>query len=267
MGKRRTIGNKVKNKLDAVFQSGKPGLLNVYCTAGYPRLNSTGEVIKALQQHGADMIEIGMPYSDPVADGPVIQESNMQALDNGMTMELLFAQLIKMKDEVHVPVILMGYLNPVLQYGMERFCFDAEKAGIAAVIIPDLPMYEYAQLYLPLFQQHRLHFIFLVTPDTDKKRLKKADGLSSGFLYAVSSASTTGQDNGLTAKEDYFLALREAKLRNPVLIGFGIKDKAGFQLASQYASGAIIGSAYIKAIKKSADIEQDTKAFLGAVLH
>lgn len=254
------------NKLDKVFITGKKNLLNVYYTAGYPFIDSTAEVILALQKNGADMVEIGMPYSDPIADGPVIQESNMIALHNGMNMHLLFEQLEAIKEQVQVPVILMGYLNPVLQFGIDKFCSAAESAGVSAVIIPDLPMYEYEQLYRPLFMKHNLHFIFLVTPGTRIKRLKKADRLSNGFLYAVSSSSTTGQ-NSVSFREDYFESLRKAKLKNPIMIGFGIKDKETFQAACSYANGAIIGSAYIKALKNSTDIELSTRDFIGSIIH
>lgn len=254
------------NKLDEVFKTGKKNLLNVYCTAGYPFIDSTAEVILALQKNGADMVEIGMPYSDPIADGPVIQESNMIALGNGMNMHVLFEQLEAIKEQVQFPVILMGYLNPVLQFGIDKFCSAAESAAVSAVIIPDLPMYEYEHLYEPLFMKHHLHFIFLVTPGTDKKRLKKADQLSNGFLYAVSSSSTTGQ-NTVAFGEDYFESLHRAMLKNPVMIGFGIKDKETFQAACRYANGAIIGSAYIKALKNSTDIELTTRDFIGSVIH
>ena len=254
------------NKLDAVFKSGKKNLLNIYCTAGYPQLNSTGEVILALQNNGVDMIEIGMPYSDPVADGPVIQESNMKALANGMHLTLLFQQLQALKPQVSVPVILMGYLNPVLQFGIEKFCACAENAGVSAVIIPDLPMFEFEHLYASIFKKHNIHFIFLVLPDTNKKRLKEADRLSNGFIYAVSSSSTTGQGM-VVLDENYFTFLSEAKLKNPVMIGFGIKDKDTFLSACKYAHGAIIGSAYIKALQNSTDIDLDTRNFIGTVLH
>lgn len=254
------------NKLDSVFKSGKKNLLNVYCTAGYPHLSSTAEVLMALQNNGADMVEVGMPYSDPIADGPVIQESNMVALNNGMDMHILFQQLDIIKMQLHIPVILMGYLNPVLQFGIENFCEAAAKAGVSAVIIPDLPFYEFELHYRSLFRKHNIHFIFLVTPGTTPERLKNADRLSSGFLYMVSSSSTTGQSTA-TFNEGYFKALGAAKLKNPVMIGFGIRDKETFSSACAYADGAIIGSAYIKAISNSINIDLDTKNFIGSILN
>jgi len=254
------------NRLDEVFKAGKKNLLNVYCTAGYPNLTSTGEVILALQKHGVDMVEIGIPYSDPIADGPVIQESNMIALKNGMNMYLLFEQLEMIKHQVHIPVILMGYMNPVLQFGIEKFCFAAEKAGVCAVIIPDLPMYEYEKLYRQYFNKHALHFIFLVTPETGKKRLKKADELSNGFIYAVSTSSTTGKNN-TAFNIDHYKTFKNGNLKNPVMIGFGIKDKQGFLSACTHANGAIIGSAYIKTLKTSTDIDLNTSEFISSILN
>ena len=253
------------NKLTEVFAWGKKNLLNIYCTAGYPFIDSTAKVIFALQDNGADMVEIGMPYSDPIADGPVIQESNMAALANGMNMHLLFEQLEAIKEKVHIPVILMGYFNPVLQFGVEKFCEAAERAGISGIIIPDLPMHEYEALYQPLFIKHNLSFNFLITPETDKKRLKKADRLSEGFIYAVSSSSVTGKTN-TAFKEDHFDFIRRAKLKKPVMIGFGIRDKASFRHACRFANGAIIGSAYINALKKNNDIELVTREFIKDII-
>lgn len=253
------------NKLDVVFKSGKKNLLNVYCTAGFPRLDSLEEVMLSLQENGVDMIEVGMPYSDPIADGPVIQQSNMTALANGMKMEVLFTQLESLKDQVHVPVILMGYFNPVMQFGIERFCAAASKAGVSGVIIPDLPLPEYKKLYKKWFDKFELSFIFLVTPNTDKKRLRIADKMSSGFLYAVSSSSITGQGND-TFNEKYFSDLRDSGLANPVMIGFGINDKATFDRACRFGSGAIIGSAYIKAIGNADNISTATRSFVNSIV-
>ncbi|MDB5201396.1 MAG: tryptophan synthase, alpha chain [Ferruginibacter sp.] len=250
------------NLLDKTFADKRNNLLNIYCTAGFPKMESTAEVMLALQSGGADMIELGMPYSDPIADGPVIQESNMQALANGMTIGRLFTQLDEVKDQVHIPVILMGYLNPVLQFGMEKFCAAAAAAGVSGVIIPDLPMYEFEHIYKPMFEKHGVHFIFLVTPETGGKRILKADALSRGFLYAVSSASTTGSNAGLESQVGYFKKLAGMSLANPILIGFGIKDAQSYQLAAAHAAGGIVGSAYINAIRASANITEDTAAFI-----
>lgn len=238
----------------------------MYCTAGYPHLDSINEVLTSLQEHGADIIEIGMPYSDPIADGPVIQQSNMLALENGMSIPVLFEQLKNTRSNIHIPIILMGYMNPILQYGLEKFCMDAEAAGVDGVILPDLPMYEFETEYHQLFDKYNLRFVFLVTPETSEERVKKIDGLSSGFLYAVSSSSTTGSNKAIEDQQMYFKKLSEMKLNNPILVGFGIKDRSTFLAACQYTNGAIIGSAYIKALEGSTDIDQSTKEFLNSVL-
>ena len=253
------------NKLEKVFQQQNNNLLNVYCTAGFPKLDSTAEVLLALQNEGVNMIEVGMPYSDPIADGEVIQKSNMQALENGMTIELLFAQLKKVKSNITVPLILMGYLNPVLQFGIENFCKAAFDSGVSGIILPDLPMQEYEQVYKKYFVQNNLSFIFLITPNTSTERIIKADELSSGFLYAVSSSSTTGSNNANEDKEVYFKKLAALKLKNPLMIGFGINDSKTYQTACKYAVGAIIGSAYIKAIAKTKSINKATKAFIKTI--
>lgn len=255
----------MNNKLTQLFQQNNKSLLNVYCTAGYPKLSSTTEVLFALQENGVDMIEVGMPYSDPIADGPVIQQSNMVSIENGMTIELLFEQLNSVKNTITVPLIMMGYLNPVLQYGLEKFCEDAAAAGIAGIILPDLPMYEYEELYAPLFKKHKLCFIFLITPQTSEERIKKADKLSSGFLYAVSSSSTTGSNLNKEDKTAYFERIADIKLKNPLMIGFGINDRATFDTACNYASGAIIGSAYIKALTENNDINNSTANFIQTI--
>jgi len=256
------------NKLDILFQHKSAGVLNIYCTAGYPQLNSTPEVINALQKNGADIIELGMPYSDPLADGEVIQHSSSIALTNGMTIAKLFEQLegIAEKKQINVPVILMGYMNPMLQYGIEKFCAAAEKVGIAGVIIPDLPMYEFETQYRQLFEEHDLKFIFLITPETGEERIRKIDALGSGFIYAVSSSSTTGNNKPIEEQAAYFKKIKEMNLRNPVLIGFGIKDKQTFDAAAKYANGAIIGSAYIKALENSTDIDGVTAQFINKIL-
>lgn len=253
------------NKLIQLFEIKNKNLLNVYFTAGFPKKESTAEVLLALQKSGADMIEVGMPYSDPIADGPVIQDSNMIAIANGMTIELLFKQLKTVKKNIHVPLILMGYLNPVMQYGIEKFCADAAIAGVSSLILPDMPMYEYEHTYKKYFIQNKLSFIFLITPQTSKERIKKADSLSSGFLYAVSSNSITGSTLSNEGQNEYFVKLAAMKLKNPLMIGFGINSKQTFDNACRYAAGAIVGSAYIKAIAKSENIETATKAFVKTI--
>lgn len=254
------------NRIDKLFAQKKKNVLNVYCTAGYPHLNSTIEVLTALQQNCADLIEIGMPYSDPLADGPVIQQSNMVALENGMSISKLFQQLQSVRATIQVPIILMGYMNPIMQYGLEKFCAAAEAVGVDGIILPDLPMYEFETTYQLLFEKHGLKFIFLVTPETGEERIRKIDSLSSGFLYAVSSSSTTGNNKAISDQTGYFKKLQAMQLNNPILVGFGIKDKTTFQSAAAYTNGAIIGSAYINALKNSIDIQATTKEFLNTIL-
>lgn len=254
------------SRIKEVFNKKKSHVLNVYCTAGYPQLNSTLEVMKALQENGADIIELGMPYSDPLADGPVIQQSGAVALANGMTIATLFEQLKNFRSQISIPVILMGYMNPVLQYGFEKFCADAAAVGVDGLILPDLPEYEFETIYGANIQQHNLDFIFLVTPETTTDRIKRLDQLSSGFLYAVSSSSTTGGEKTTAASEEYLQRLKDAQLKNPVLVGFGISNKQSFDAVCQLADGGIIGSAYIKALENSADVNAATKSFLSSIL-
>lgn len=253
------------NRIDELFKNKHHGILNVYCTAGYPKLDSTGDVLAALQNYGADIIEVGMPYSDPIADGPVIQQSNMAAIENGMSIPVLFEQLKNIRTSINLPIILMGYMNPVMQYGLEKFCAAAEAVGVDGIILPDLPMYEFETEYQSLFTKHGLRFIFLVTPETGEERIRKIDSLSSGFLYAVSSSSTTGNNKAIEDQELYFKKLQEMKLNNPILVGFGIKDSATFTAACQHTNGAIIGSAYIKALDKNS-VDLSTKEFLNSIL-
>ena len=246
-------------------------VLNVYCTAGYPQLNSTLTVMKALQDNGADLIELGMPYSDPLADGPVIQASGSNALENGMTIAVLFQQLKDFRADanqggIQVPVILMGYMNPVLQHGFEQFCADAAAVGIDGLILPDLPQHEFETEYGAIIKKYGLDFIFLVTPETSVDRVRKLDALSTGFLYAVSSSSTTGNEKDFDAVEKYLQRLQSLQLKNPILVGFGIKDKSTFEAACKYSNGAIIGSAYIKALENADDIPLATKEFLDTIL-
>ena len=254
------------SRIQNLFQQKQNNVLNIYCTAGYPTLNSTMEVMEALQANGADLIELGIPYSDPLADGPIIQESGGIALQNGMTIKILIAQLQQMRKTIHLPVILMGYINPVLQYGFEKFCKDVAAAGVDGLILPDIPMREFETEYSAITKKYGLDFIFLVTPETSEERIRKIDALSSGFIYAVSSSSTTGKDKNFSDVELYLKRLKAMHLKNPVLVGFGIKDRPTFQSACNYANGAIIGSAYIKALQQNADIKQSTKAFLEGVL-
>src|SRR6187397_1021815 len=252
-------------RIQELFKRKDNKILNVYCTAGYPLLNSTMEVIKALQKNGVDIIELGMPYSDPLADGPVIQQSSSIALANGMTIKKLFEQLKDLRKEISVPVVLMGYMNPVLQYGFEKFCSDAAAVGIDGLILPDLPEHEFETEYGDIIKKHRLDFIFLVTPETSEGRVRRLDELSSGFIYAVSSSSTTGGDKNLSEIKSYLQKLKAMSLKNPVLVGFGIKDKSTFETACANANGAIIGTAYIKALAKPGNVTDITSKFLESI--
>lgn len=254
------------NQIQKLFSEKDKNILSIYFTAGFPQLNDTETVLKSLENHGADMIEIGMPYSDPLADGPVIQNSSMKALQNGMTIKILFEQLNNCVRKVHVPLILMGYLNPVLQYGFENFCIDAKKAGISGIILPDLPIVEFENEYSKILKENNLDFIFLITPETSEERIQKIDSLSHGFIYAVSSSSVTGRDTNLKARENYFQRIKNMNLKNKVMIGFGIKDHKTYEQACKYAAGAIIGTAYIKAIENPDSIDSNTQKFLNSIL-
>lgn len=254
------------NRLDSMFQQKSKNILNVYCTAGYPQHDSTLAVMTALEQHGADLVELGMPYSDPLADGPVIQASSSVSLANGMTIAKLFDQLRNFRHQVHIPVILMGYMNPVLQFGFEKFCQQAAAVAVDGLILPDLPIYEFENEYGPIVKRYGLDFIFLITPETSEERIRKIDELSTGFIYAVSSSSTTGSDKNMTDVNAYLQKLQSMKLKNPVLVGFGIRDKKSFDEACMHANGAIIGTAYIKALEGSADVGETTRLFLTKIL-
>ena len=254
------------SNLELVFKEKSKRILNVYCTAGYPSLDSTMKVMTSLQKNGADIIELGMPYSDPLADGEVIQVSSIKALANGMNIAVLFDQIKDMRKSISIPVILMGYMNPILQYGFEAFCKKAKEVGVDGLILPDLPLFEFEQSYGKIITENNLDFIFLVTPETPEQRVKKLDSLSNGFLYAVSSSATTGKDKDFNVVAQYLQKLQEMQLKNPILVGFGIKDKATFDAATVHTQGAIIGSAYIQQLTKGGDIETTTSQFLNSVL-
>ncbi len=254
------------SRLQALFANKKERVLNVYFTAGYPQLDSTTTIIQALQNNGADIIELGMPYSDPLADGPVIQESGNIALQNGMTIAVLFEQLKAIKGQINIPIILMGYMNPVMQYGFEKFCADASAVGVDGLILPDLPEYEFEMEYGAIIKKYGLDFIFLVTPETSTERIQQLDNLSTGFLYAVSSSATTGKDKDFNSVEKYLEQLQSMQLKNPVLVGFGIKDRNTFESACKYANGAIIGTAFIKALEGSTNINETVKEFINTVI-
>lgn len=222
-------------------------LLSIYFTAGYPSLHDTKKVIEDLEKNGVDMIEIGLPFSDPLADGPTIQESSTAALKNGMTTKLLFEQLQDIRDTVSIPLILMGYFNPMMQYGVEAFCARCQEIGIDGLIIPDLPVNEYHEHYQETFEKYGLINVFLITPQTSEERIRFIDSVSNGFIYMVSSASVTGATTGFgNTQEAYFERIAKMDLNAPQIVGFGIKDAETFRQATKTGKGAIIGSAFIK---------------------
>jgi tryptophan synthase alpha chain len=235
------------NRLNHLFATKKNNLLSIYYTAGYPEINTTVDIAEALEKAGADFLEIGFPYSDPVADGPTIQNSSQQALDQGMTLNLLFEQLKDLRQRVTIPILLMGYVNPIVQYGVERFCKKAAEVGVDGIIVPDLPMYEYENMYSKYFTDNGLSNIFLVTPQTSPDRIRKIDELSNSFIYLLSSSSITGGSlNVSDSIEAYYNRVKAMGLNNPTIIGFGISDNATFTKACQYANGAIVGSKFVK---------------------
>jgi tryptophan synthase alpha chain len=250
----------MKNKLTELLKNKPNNLLNLFYTAGYPQLEDTTVILTALENAGVDMVEVGIPFSDPLADGPTIQESSAVALANGMSIERLFSQLEK--HSVRLPLILMGYLNPVMQYGLEAFCKRCEKVGVDGIIVPDLPMAIYETEFKEVFEKYNLSNIFLVTPQTSEKRIREIDANSTGFIYAVSSASTTGSKTDFSAAADYLGKLQNMNLKTPVLTGFNIKNKQNFQDACHYVNGAIIGSEFIRQITGVADIKVATANYV-----
>lgn len=239
--------------------------LNIYFTAGIPHLEDTAEIIKLIQNSGADMMEIGMPYSDPVADGPVIQKAHELALQNGMTIEKLFSQLKSVQNEIKIPVILMGYINPVLSFGFENFCKECSESGVSGLIIPDLPPIEFEKNYREILNKYGLNFTFLITPETSDERIVYLDSLSSGFLYAVSSSSTTGKENAALKNEDYLSRIAALPLKNPVMIGFGIKSKGDFENVTEKADGGIIGTAFVDILLQNKDWKITAIDFINAI--
>ncbi|WP_347219274.1 tryptophan synthase subunit alpha [Chryseobacterium sp.] len=239
--------------------------LNIYFTAGIPALEDTADIIQLIQDSGADMIEIGMPYSDPVADGPVIQKAHELALQNGMTIEKLFSQLKTIKDEIKIPVILMGYINPVLSFGFENFCKECSESGVSGLILPDLPPIEFEKNYQHILKKYSLNFTFLVTPETSDERIQYLDSLSSGFLYAVSSSSTTGNENTVLKNENYLARLADLPLKNPVMIGFGIKSKEDFENVTEKADGGIIGTAFVNVLLQDKDWKKSAIDFIHSI--
>ena len=255
------------NRIDEVFSKKKKGVLNIYFTAGYPKINDTLRIARTLEAAGVDIIEIGIPYSDPIADGPTIQDSSQKALDAGMSLKLLMRQLQDLRKHIKIPVILMGYINPVLQYGFTKFCQDCKEVGIDGVILPDLPMQEYTEMYQVTFEEYGIYNIFLMTPQTSEKRVLQINEASKGFIYMVSSASITGAKQEVSqAQIDYFERIQKMNLSVQRLIGFGISNKETFDNACQYASGAIIGSAFINQLNKD-DSDEAITSFVGSIIN
>jgi tryptophan synthase alpha chain len=257
------------NRIDHLFSEKKQGVLSVYLTAGYPALEDTVEIINTLQNSGVDMVEIGMPFSDPLADGEIIQQSSQVALANGMSIKHLFEQISTIRQQVEIPLVLMGYLNPVLQFGFSAFLEKCVETGIDGLIIPDLPLEVYLEEYRAKVEESGLKFIMLITPYTSEDRIRRIAEVSGGFLYMVADASTTGVKKGITGEQlGYFSRIRKMELDIPRLIGFGISDAETFRIACEYANGAIIGSAFISALGStvSESIVEKTRFFIGSVL-
>jgi tryptophan synthase alpha chain len=250
------------NRIDLLFKVKKNNILSVFFTAGYPTLNSTEKIILLLKKNNVDMIELGIPYSDPLADGPVIQETGKKALENGMSLKTLFTQLKDIRKKTAVPLLLMGYLNPVLQFGFEKFCTVAEEVGIDGLIIPDLPLPEYENKYKEVIGVHNLKIIFLITPDTSEERIRKIDELSTGFIYLVSSASTTGKMNLFSSSQlNYFKRIESMKLKNPIMVGFGIHNRETLAQVYSFSNGAIIGSAFMRELQRCISVEKGIEEF------
>jgi len=251
------------NRINQKLQEDKK-ILSIYFSAGYPNLNDTVQIIQDLEKNGVDMIEIGLPFSDPLADGPTIQASSTQALHNGMTTQVLFDQLKDIRKTVNIPLVIMGYFNPMLQYGVEKFCATCAEIGIDGLIIPDLPVDVYADEYKAIFEKYGLKNIFLITPQTSDERIHFIDSVSDGFIYMVSSASVTGSSAGFgDTQEAYFQRITQMNLKNPQVIGFGINNAETFQQATQFAKGAIIGSAFITYLKENGTA--NIKAFVESI--
>lgn len=261
-----TMETLTQNRITELFAQKSERLLNVYFTAGFPNLDDTMTILRGLQAAGVDLVEIGMPYSDPVADGETIQQSNGRALDNGMSLKTLFAQLANCRQEIQVPILLMGYINPVLQYGVEAFCQKCREVGVDGVILPDLPLDLYLAEYEPTFREYGILNVHLITPQTSESRIRLIDNESEGFIYMVSSASITGSVKGISnSMEAYFKRIEAMNLRNPRLIGFGINDHETFETASKHANGAIVGSAFIRHLDQHGTSAESIRTFVRTI--
>lgn len=263
-----TIKQQLDNRITRLFKQKENGVLSIFCTAGFPNLNDLPLILETLEESGVNMVEIGIPFSDPVADGETIQKSNKVALDNGMTLQLLFEQLKDIRKTVSIPLLLMGYLNPVLQYGVEAFCKQAAAIGIDGLIIPDLPVVEYKEFYKPVMDACQLSNVLLVTPQTSEERIQYIDEQTDGFIYMVSSNSITGKAQGVSKEQlAYFERMNSLQLRNPRIIGFGISNAQSFNTACKFANGAIIGSAFIRAIEQEGDLKEKVESFVQGIMN
>ncbi len=250
------------NRIQQLFKDKKEKILSVYFTAGFPKLDDTVPTLQILESKGVDLIEVGVPFSDPLADGVVIQNSSQQALKNGMSIRKLFDQLTGIRDSVKIPLVMMGYLNPILQFGFEKFCSECNRVGVDGMIIPDLPMADFLNEYKIIAEKYKLEFIFLITPETSEDRIREIDSHTDGFIYMVSSAAVTGTQSSFDNRIDYFNRINAMNLKNPRLIGFGISNKSTLDTVNQYASGAIIGSAFIKTLQETQDVEKGVELLL-----
>lgn len=253
------------NRINKLFKEEKNNILSIYFTAGYPSLNDTTEIIKTLDECSVDLIEIGMPFSDPIADGPVIQDSSNIAIKNGMNISVLFGQLKLIRNITQIPIVLMGYLNPVYQYGYENFINKIIDCDIDGVIIPDMPLSDYENNFKHQFDKFNISFISLISPNTSDKRIKEIDSISNGFIYVVSSSSITGKRSDFSDEQiNYFKRVDDLKLINPKIIGFGISDRDSYRSACQYSNGAIIGTSFIKALSGN-NLKKSIKNYISGI--
>ena len=251
-----------RGRINQLFDRKKENILSVYFTAGFPKLEDTVPTLACLQANGVDLVEIGVPFSDPMADGIVIQNSSQQALQNGMSIRKLFEQLTGIRSQIHIPLVMMGYLNPIMQFGFEAFCKECQRVGVDGMIIPDLPMADFLTEYKEIAEKYALEFIFLITPETSEARIREIDSNTNGFIYMVSSAAVTGTQSSFDNKVEYFNRINSMNLKNPRLIGFGISNKSTRDMVNRYSSGAIIGSAFIKALEETQDVEKGVELLL-----
>lgn len=250
------------NRINKLFELKKENILSVYFTAGFPSIDDTVPTLSSLQKNGIDLVEIGVPFSDPMADGIIIQNSSQQALKNGMSIRKLFNQLTNVRKNIQIPLVMMGYLNPIMQFGFEPFCAECHRVGVDGMIVPDLPMADFLSEYKPIAEKYGLEFIFLITPETSDERIRLIDEHTNGFIYMVSSAAVTGTQSSFDNKTEYFNRINAMNLKNPRLIGFGISNKSTLDMVNKYSSGAIIGSAFIKALLETNDVEKGVDVLL-----